>query len=108
MERRVHDTDGNLIRRTRIWRKPNGEAWYRHWGGDPYTLQQDRPARPAEEAQIVAGEDEAKQETQRKRLRRYTEDLLAVPNGAEVVSVLVAADVIPRKMARAAGWVPPV
>jgi hypothetical protein len=107
MSNTVYDADGNVIRRTRIWRKPNGDVWFRRWGGDPYTLQQDRPATSAEEERIVAGEDERQQARERRRLKRYTEDLLATANGTEVVGVLVAADVIPPKLAKAAGWVPP-
>ena len=108
-ERRIHDADGNLIRRTRIWRRQNGEVWFRHWMGDPLALVADRPATAREEARIVASEEGEETERYRRRLRRSVVDLLAgsVGNENEVVTVLVAAGTIPVRLARAAGWTPP-
>ncbi len=107
MEQRVHDSDGNLIPRTRIWRRQSGEVWYRQWAGDPLAVVADRPANAREEARIVQGEEGEEAEGYRRRLRRSLQDVLGTPNGNEVVTLTVALGLVTPKQARRAGWTPP-
>lgn len=107
--RTYFDANGNQIRRVRTWRKPTGEVWYREWTGDPLAVTTDRAGTPDEEAQIAHGEEDEGADRLRKRLRRSVEELLATAGNAnETVTVLVAAGIVPPKVAKAAGWVLPV
>ena len=104
---REFDESGTEVDRRRLWRKPDGTPWFRHWMGDPLVIVTDQQANARQEARIVKDEEGAEVERYRRRVRRSLEDVLGTPNGNEVVTLTVALGLVTPKQARRAGWTPP-